>query len=232
VRSEAGVPDLKPVLIYGNGAMARLLHSYIRHTRPVLGFTVDDHVMQNAQSFCGLPLHAFSAIETTIDPKSCELIVAVGFAEMNSLRKRKSSEATAKGFRLTSYVHPGLIQHDGVEIGANCIILDQVSVHPGCRIGDGVFISSNVNLGHDCTLGDYCWLNAGVALGGNCRVGEGAFFGVNASAANDIEIGEHAFIGANTLADKDVAPTAVIIAPGGSQIRLKSQDFLHFARLA
>jgi sugar O-acyltransferase (sialic acid O-acetyltransferase NeuD family) len=226
------VPDQKPVVIYGNGAMARLLYSYIRHTRTVLSFTVDDHVMQDVESFCGLALRPFSSIEDAIDPKSCDMIIAVGFAEMNSLRKRKASEAIAMGFSLTSYIYPGLLQHDGVEIGENCVILDHVSIHPGCRIGDGAFISSNVNLGHDCVIGDYCWINAGVALGGGCRIGEGVFFGINASAANDIEIGERAFIGANTLADKDVAPNAVIIAPGGSQIRLKSQDFLRFARLA
>lgn len=220
-----------PVLIYGNGAVARLLHSYIRRCRDIAGFTVDDHVMAGASEFCGRPLLPFSTIETTCPPASCEMIVAVGFIDMNKLRLRKTDEARAKGYRLASYVDPAVILHDGVTIGENTIVLDCASIHPGCSIGDSVFITSNVNLGHDCVVGDGAWFNAGVSLGGGCRIGKGAFFGVNSCTAHNINVGDFAFFGANAFADKDVADGAVLIAQATPPIRLKSQDFLRFARI-
>ncbi|MET0181904.1 MAG: acetyltransferase [Caulobacterales bacterium] len=220
-----------PVLIYGNGAVARLLFSYIRREREVLGFTVDDHVTGGATEFCGRPLYPFSAVQDVHPPRDREMIIAVGFIEMNRLRLKKAQEARAKGYRLTSYVEPALIRHDGVSIGENTIILDCTSIHPGSAIGDSVFITSNVNIGHDCTIGDGAWINAGVSIAGGCTIGKGVFFGVNACVAQSVTIGDFAFLGAAGLADKDVSEGAVLIAQPATPIRLKSQDFLRFARI-
>jgi sugar O-acyltransferase (sialic acid O-acetyltransferase NeuD family) len=221
-----------PLLIYGNGAVARLVFSFVRRTRTVIGFTVDDAVMQGETSFCGLPLYPFSAIEQHAPPSACDMLIAIGFVDMNRLRLRKYEEAKAKGYRFASYVDPGLILHDGVSIGENTIILDHTSIHAGCSIGANVFITSNVNLGHDCEIGDGAFINAGVSLAGGCKVGDGAFFGVNACAAHGVSIGAHAFIGANTLADKDVPEAGVIISPGGTPFRLNAHDFVRFTRQA
>ena len=226
------MPDQQPpMLIYGAGAMARVLFSYARHSRDIVGFTVDDHMIDGAATFCELPLHPFSSIETRLSPDDCDMIIAVGFAEMNTLRKKKSEEARAKGFRLSSFADESVQHHYGVNIGENTIILDHTAIHPGCSIGQGAFLSSNVSLGHDCIIGDYCWINAGVAMGGGCRIGEGAFFGVNASLAHKAEIGDHAFIGASAHVKKSVAANSVVVAAGAAPIQFKSQDFLQLAGL-
>lgn len=221
-----------PVVIYGVGAIARLVYSYVRRHRSVLGFTVDDAVIASGSAeFCGLPLAPWSAAERAFDPASCEMLVAVGFREMNALRQRKHGEGKAKGYRFTSYVDPGVIRHDGVEIAENCVVLDHVSIHPGCRLAPSVFISSNVNLGHDCEIGEGAWINSGVAVGGGTKLGEGAFLGVNASIGHGITLGPRVFVGANALVDRDVEPDAVMLAPPAEKFRLKSEAFLRFARL-
>jgi sugar O-acyltransferase (sialic acid O-acetyltransferase NeuD family) len=220
----------EPILIYGNGATARLVHSFVRRSQSVIGFTVDDHVLGGETNFCGRPILPFSTIEAACPPGTCRMLIAVGYRDMNQLRLRKYAEAKAKGYRFAAYVDPGLVRHDDVTIGENAIVLDHTSIHAGCRIGDSVFISSNVNLGHDCMLGDGVWVNSGVALGGACTVGKGAFFGVNSCAAQGISIGDYAYIGANTLAAKDVARGAVLISPAGADFRLKSHDFQRFSR--
>jgi sugar O-acyltransferase (sialic acid O-acetyltransferase NeuD family) len=219
-------------IIYGNGAIARLLFSYARRSMDIAGFTVDDAcIADNAQSFLGLPLVPFSRVEKQFDPGSYTMIIAVGFIEMNALRIRKYFEAAQKGYRFASYVHESVLVHDDVVIEENCVILDHVSIHPGCRIGRGTFVSSNVNIGHDCSVGDGNWINSGVAIAGGCEIGEGCFFGVNSSTGHGLHIGANNFIAANTLLNKSTQADEVYLSEPGQLFKLKSKAFLKFSRI-
>jgi len=220
------------IVIYGNGNMARVLHSYARRGADVCGFTVDDAcIAGGTTTFCDLPLAAFSRVHEIFDPATCRMIVAVGFVDMNELRQKKSDEARQKGYALVSYVHASTCLHDDVVIEDNCIILDHVSIHPGSRIGEGTFISSNVNIGHDCTIGEYSWINAGVSIAGGCRVGPGGFFGVNASVGHGVALGARNFIAANTLVTRSTGADEVYLSAPGQLFRLKSKSFLKFSRM-
>ena len=218
-----------PIVIYGNGAMARVLYSYARHETRVVGFAVDGHCIKT-EGFCGLPLVPFENVEQQFPPDDHEMIIAIGFAEMNLLRERKLQEAISKGYRLGRYVHPSVMLHDGVEIGESCIIYEHVSIHAGSRIGAGSFITSNVNIGHDCVIEDYTWINAGVSLGGGCRIGRGCFFGVNACVADRVQIGARTFVGAGTLIARNTGADEVHVAPAGQKLPLNSTAFLNFSR--
>jgi sugar O-acyltransferase (sialic acid O-acetyltransferase NeuD family) len=222
---------MKKLLIYGNGAMARLLYSYVRHSREVCGFTVDDQCMFQQDSFCNLALVPFTQVETVFDPTECEMIIAIGFIDMNDLRARKYEEAKAKGYSFGSYVHASMLRHEGVSIEENCIILDHVSIHPGCTIRRGVFITSNVNLGHDCVIGANTWINAGVAMGGGCTVGERCFMGVNSSLGHGVKLGAQTFIAANTFVGHDTQDNEVYVSEAGQLFRLNSKAFLKFSRI-
>jgi sugar O-acyltransferase (sialic acid O-acetyltransferase NeuD family) len=219
-------------IIYGNGATARLLYSYARHSMDIVAFTVDDACIESGTaSFLGLPLLPFSQVEQQLPPAGHNMLIADGFLEMNALRARKHCEAEDKGYRLASFVHASVIHHDGVVIENGCIVLDHVSIHPGCRIGRGTFISSNVNLGHDCQVGAYNWINAGIAIAGGCSIGEACFFGVNSTATHGLRIGARNFIAANTLINKDTLDDQVYLSEGGQLFRLKSKSFLKFSSM-
>jgi sugar O-acyltransferase (sialic acid O-acetyltransferase NeuD family) len=220
-------------VIYGNGAIARLVYSYARHRLPIAGFTVDDHcIAPGTEQLLGLPLAPFSRVEMSFPPASHDMLMAVGFLDMNALRAHKSAQARAKSYSLARYVHESVTQHDDVVIGENCVILDHVSIHPGCRIGEGTFISSNVNIGHDCQVGEYTWINSGTAIGGECRIGPGCFFGVNASAAHRIRIGARNFIAANTLINRHTEDDQVYLSDSAQLFKLPSRSFLNFSRNA
>lgn len=222
---------MKDLLIYGNGAIARLLHSYIRHSRKVCGFTVDDHCLVGTGIFCDLPLVPFSRVQDIFYPPECEMIIAVGFIDMNDLRAEKYRQAREKGYTFASYVHESVFKHDGVSIEDNCVILDHVSIHAGCTIQRGVFISSNVNLGHDCNIGSFSWINAGVSIGGGCKIGACSFFGVNASLGHGVKLGEYNFIAANTFIARDSKDNEVYLSEPGQLFRLKSKSFIKFSRI-
>ena len=219
-------------LIYGNGSIARLIHSFLKPTQEVVGFVVDDHcISDDQQLLCDLPLIPYSRMEQEFSPDQYQCIVAVGFVGMNRIREEKSAAIKAKGYTLASYVHDSVIIHEGVEIGEGCIILDLVSLHPGCVIGNGCFISSNVNIGHDCKVGGYCWINSGVAIAGGTQVGTAAFLGINASIANDIAVGNRNFIGANTFVAKNTENDAVYLSEQGQLFPMSSEAFLGFSGL-
>lgn len=218
------------LVIYGNGAMARLLFSFVRHRLNVVAFTVDDHCIAAEQTlFCGLPLIPFSQIESRFPPSEHAMIIAVGFLEMNDLRETKYQEAKSKGYRFESYVHESVFLHDGVVIEENCIVLDHVSIHVSCHIERSTFISSNVNIGHDCRIGHSNWINSGVAIAGGCSLGSRSFFGVNACVGQGVRMGEQNFIGANTLIARDTADGEVYVSEPGMKFKLNSKSFLKFS---
>jgi sugar O-acyltransferase (sialic acid O-acetyltransferase NeuD family) len=220
------------LVIYGNGAIAKLLFSYARHNMHVVGFTVDDEcIAADVDSYLGLPLVPFSRVEQIFDPVSHSMIIAMGFIDMNALRTNKYIEAKQKGYDFASFVHESIIIHDDVVIEQNCVILDHVSIHPGCRIGQGSFVSSNVNIGHDCNIGANNWINSGVAIAGGCEVGESCFFGVNSSVGHGLHIGARNFIAANTLINKHTEDDQVYLSEPGQLFRLKSKAFLRFSQL-
>lgn len=217
-------------LIYGNGAMAKILYSYVHKSTDVCGFTVDDFcISSNTNSFCNLPLVPFSKVQDIFKATDCKMIIAVGFIDMNELREKIYTRAKEKGYCFTSYVDKSVCPHDEVVIEDNCIILDYVSIHPGCRIGSGTFISSNVNIGHDCVIEPLNWINAGVSIAGGCKVGKGCFFGVNSSLANGIQIGKRNFIAANTVVNKNTNDNEVYLSEPGQLLKLESKKFLKFA---
>lgn len=219
-------------VIFGNGAIAKLLFSYARHSMDIAGFTVDDAcIADNADSYLKLPLVPFTQVEKRFAPASHNMIIAVGFIDMNALRANRYTEARKKGFSFTRFVHPSVFMHDDVVIEENCVILDHASIHPGCRIGKGTFISSNVNIGHDCLVGESSWINSGVAIAGGCEIGEGCFFGVNSSAGHGLHIGARNFIAANTLINRDTEDDQVYLSEPGQLFRLKSKSFLRFSRI-
>jgi sugar O-acyltransferase (sialic acid O-acetyltransferase NeuD family) len=220
-------------VIYGNGAIARLVYSYSRHRLCIAAFTVDDHcIAPGMERMMGLPLVPFSRIEREFPPTSHDMLMAVGFLDMNVLREQKTAQARAKSYRLASYVHESVMRHDDVVIAENCVILDHVSIHPGCRIGAGTFISSNVNIGHDCDVGEYNWINSGTAIAGGCSIGPGCFFGVNSSAAHRIRIGARNFIAANTLIARHTGDDQVYLSESAQLFKLPSRSFLTFSNAA
>jgi sugar O-acyltransferase (sialic acid O-acetyltransferase NeuD family) len=219
-------------VVYGNGSVARLLYAYARDNLQLAGFTVDDAcIAPDMAELYGLPLIPFSQVERQFPPADHQMIIAVGYIEMNGLREHKYREASELGYSFGRYVDPTVRLHDDVSIGENCIILDHVSIHPGSTVGHSVFISSNVNIGHDCRIGAYSWINSGVAIAGWTEVGERAFLGINASIGDSVRLGRRNYIAANTLVARNTEDDAVYISEPGQKFRLKSLSFLRFARI-
>ena len=215
------------LIIYGNGKMASLFLFFASTEFEVVAFTVDQELMI-APTLESLPVIPFHEIANRFPPKNHTMITAVGYVEMNQVRRQKHLEAKAMGYRFSSYVHPSVVRHANVEIGANTVVLDHVAIHPYTSLGEGVFVCSNASFGHGCHLEDYCWVNSGVSVGGETTVGRGSFLGINATLADNIHLGEHCYVGANTLVTGNTQANEVLISASAEKFPLDSTAFLRF----
>jgi len=220
----------KPVIIFGCGSMARVLYSFLKQANiRVSAFVADDEFVHDKE-FLGLPLIKCTNLHLFVSPTAFDFMMAIGFHEMNAVRKERFDWLDRLGFGLPPFYHSSVIQHDNVKISDGMVIYDNVAIHTGSEIGLNVFISSNVSVGHDCDIDDHAWINSGVSLGGGVKVGARCVLGMNACVAQGVRLGEGTYIGANTLVTADTKPNSVIVSDHGKTLDTDSKRFLKLAR--
>jgi len=103
-----------------------------------------------------------------------------------------------------------------LEIGANCVLREMVSMHLGSRkgggltkVGSGGYFMANSHVGHDCRVGDNVTFANSVALGGHAEIGDGVIFGGLAAVQQFGRVGKGAMIGGLTGINRDVIPYAM-----------------------
>jgi sugar O-acyltransferase (sialic acid O-acetyltransferase NeuD family) len=221
------------LVIFGVGKVADVLYRYIAFDRSytIVGFTCDaEHVPADGR-FHGLPVVPFAVVTASFPPESCDMLIAVGYHRLNSLRASKFAEAKAKGYRLASYVSSRAFAGDWLEMGENCIVLDNVGIEKGVRLGDNVALWSNVTIGHHAVIGDHCWLAAHGIVGGNASIGPRCFLGLNVTIGHQTTIGADSFLGAGVVVTKSAADNSVFVGRDTELFRLDSKKFLQISKM-
>lgn len=222
---------MKKLVIFGNGKIAEVIHYFFKHESnyEVVAFTVDEKYIDE-QVLCGIPVVPFDKIEGLYPASDHQAFVAVGYQDMNRLREQKLLEVKAKGYEITSYVHPQSGVPSDLLYGENCFIMNHVCIHPRVSLGDNVFVWSGAMIGHHSHIGNHSWLTSSCNISGNVNVGSHCFFAVNATVGHGIEIGEASFLGANGLVTKSIQDETVIVAESDKPFRLDSRQFIRFSK--
>lgn len=204
---------MKPVVLFGNGRVARLAYFYLTHDseRQVAAFTVDRHHMTDGKLF-GLPVVPADEVLARFPPDRFDMFVTVGYARINKFREEKYLEAKGMGYGLISYVSSSAIVAPGVEIGDNCFIMENNVIQPFAKIGNDVTIWSGSCVGHDSVIKDHCFVAAHVVISGFVTVEPNCFLGVNATLRDEITIARECVIGAGALVMKSTKQRDVLIA--------------------
>ena len=218
------------LIIYGVGAMAKTYAMYLQQNYEIVAYTATSDLIASNE-FNGKPLTSFEDIESHFSPQTHQMVIAVGYVNLNQVRADIAVQAHAKGYQLPSFVSPSILLNQDFTIGTNSILLDQSSVHCGSSVGSNVFISSGVQIGHDCTIGNNVWINAGVCLGGGVTIGDNTFIGMNATVSHGVTIGENNFIGAATLVNRSTESDKVIASAAGETLPMNSKTFLRFSKV-
>ena len=223
---------MSKIVIFGEGKIADEAYFYLTNDSPhdIVAFTVDEEFMTKKELF-GLPIIPFQGVEDRYPPGEFQMFVAVGYQDMNKLRARKYSEAKDKGYELISYVNSRASNFGDVEIGDNCLVLENAVIQPCSRIGSNVFIWSGNHIGHHAIVGDHCYIAGHVVISGSTTIEPYCFVGVNATLGHEITIGRESFVGANCLVTKNAGDKSVFVNQDTPKFRLDSSSFLKLTKM-
>jgi UDP-N-acetylglucosamine acyltransferase len=121
-----------------------------------------------------------------------------------------------------------------LEIGAECIIREGVTINPGTahgrmttNIGKRCTILAQAHVAHDCRLGDDVLLANNVMLAGHVEVGDHAILGGGAAVQQFVRIGAHAFLGGVSGLEDDLIPFGFAL---GNRARLTGLNLVGLRR--
>jgi len=187
---------MKPIIIFGSGEYAEVAHFYFTRDagRVVAGFALDSAYI--TQDTClGLPVYSFETLATTHAPSDYELFLAIGYSQVNRLRKAKFYQAKQKGYRLASYLSSKAVIWTQ-DIGEHCFVLEHNTIQPFSRIGHNCILWSGNHIGHHSQIEDHAFITSHAVIAGAAVIGEGSFVGINATIRDRAHIGKHNVIGA------------------------------------
>lgn len=121
-----------------------------------------------------------------------------------------------------------------LEIGANNIIREQVTMNPGTegggmvtRIGNNCLFMVGSHVAHDCILGNHVMLANNATLAGHVTMGDYAILGGLAAVHQFCRIGRHAMVGGMSGVEQDVIPYGSVI---GNRARLAGLNVVGLKR--
>lgn len=213
----------RKLLIFGDGDQAQLADFFFTHDSDydVVGFTVDRPFVAADEKF-GRPVVSFDEAEYRYPPSDHDLFVALGYSQLNRLRRRKYEEAKAKGYRIASYLSTRATVWPGFALGENCFILEDNTLQPFARVGDNVTLWSGNHIGHHSSIGAHSFITSHVVVSGGVEIGEHCFIGVNSTLRDHIRVGDRCIIGAGSLLTADVEAEGVYAPPATERSRVPS----------
>lgn len=214
---------MQPVVIFGIGELAQLAYFYLTHDSKytVAAFTVDGSYI-NDSTYFGMPVIPFELVENCYPPQTFKMLIAVGYAKMNQVRIQKFQMAKEKGYQLISYISSRASTWFDLNLGKNCIIMENNMIQPFVKIGDNVIILPSNSIAHHTEISDHCYIAGHAVIAGKVKVGRGCFIGVNATIRNDVSIGDNCAIGANALILQNTPENGVYKAPAAELSKVPS----------
>jgi len=121
-----------------------------------------------------------------------------------------------------------------LEIGADCVLREMVSMNVGSRKGGGLtsigargYFMANAHVGHDCHVGDDVTFANSVALGGHVEIGDGVIFGGLSAVQQFCRVGRGAMVGGITGVNRDIIPYAMAF---GDHVELAGLNLIGLKR--
>ena len=200
------------VVIFGASTFSSLAWYCLMHDsdHEVVAFTVDRPFM-TSEFHEGLPVVPFEELSAVFPPTDVQLLIPLGYQEINGLRRARYEAAKSQGYRFVSYVSSRAGLWPDLQMGDHCVIFDHAIIQPFVRIGDNVIVRSGATVSHHCSIASHAFVSAGAHIGGNVRVGEQSFIGIGAVLKNGLTIAPNSFIGAGAVVLADTETDGVYL---------------------
>lgn len=220
-------------VIFGTSKIADVLYQTIMSDTKtdiqVVAFCVDKEYKTSDFKF-ELPVVDFENVQNNYPPSEYDMIIAIGYHDLNRIRKKKFGDSKNKGYELRGYIHSGVDITNDVKIGRNVVILNNVCVGPGSEIGDDTIAFPGSVISHHVIVGNHNWITSGTVIGGNTTVGDCNFFGIGCCIGHNIKIGNLNFVGTQAVITRNTEDYSVYIIPDTKKYRLDSEQFMKLFR--
>jgi sugar O-acyltransferase (sialic acid O-acetyltransferase NeuD family) len=215
---------MKKVVIFGNTRWAELVHFYLTHDSPfeVAGFTVDPQYIYDS-TFVGLPVVPFDSVEAAFPPTEYSMLIAVSYQQMNTLRKEKYYQARTKGYEMITYISSKTTTWPDLNIGDNCLVVENTSLNPFVKIGNNVTIGANVLIGHHAVINDHCFISPGAVILGSVEVETSCVIGAGSTIREKVKIASKCMVGAGVTITADTKEGSVYIGRTPQLLSMSSE---------
>lgn len=200
----------RKLVIFGLTELAELAHFYFSQdpSYQVVAFTTDAAHL-STRSHKGLPVHPFEEITRHCPPDHHDIHIAVGYTQVNEIRKLRYLSAKALGYQTASHVSDKACVMPGSPVGDNSLILEGAIIQPFVRLGSNLIIWSGAHIGHHTHIEDHCFIGPRAAIAGNVHIGQQCFIGINATVRDGVRVGERCVVGAGAVILSDLAAEGV-----------------------
>lgn len=215
----------KKIVIFGDTMFSEELKNIISlecGNDKVIAFSIDSKY-KKSEEFCGLPIYPFEQLEQYIDVTNTEILLTIGYNNMNQLRKIKYEECKSRGFMVHTYISQKAIVYSD-KIGEGCIIMPGVYIGPFTTLGICNVIRSGCVLSHHEKIGDFNWIADGCTYGGRVVQDNNCFVGLGSTIRNSVSIADQTFIGAHSYLSSNTMKEGVYI---GNPAKIKPNTTSH-----
>ena len=201
------------IIIFGTGEFAQEIFIYLEKFSEfkVVAFTIHKEFIKEEKLY-EKPIIPFEEIENNYSPNEVSMIICVGFSKMNKKREKIFLEVKNKNYKLENFIHPSNYVWDELEIGENCIILENNVIRPHVKIGNDVIIENNNVISHHCIIKDHCYITSQTIIAGHVTIESNCFLGINCTIRNRIKIEKESLIGAGAVILKNTKEKEVYSA--------------------
>jgi sugar O-acyltransferase (sialic acid O-acetyltransferase NeuD family) len=218
----------RELIIIGTGLFPEVAKCYFDRFSEysVVGFACHA-AYRTSETIYNLPLYTIEDLSSVHPPGSADVFVALGYREMNKMRRRVYEELRSAKYEFASFIHPNVYLWDSTVIGENVFIFEDNTIQPFTSIGNNTILWSGNHIGHHSTIGNHCFLSSHVVVSGSCRIGDHVFIGVNATIHDSVEIAQETLIGAGAVVSKSTREKEVFV-PYSTKVFPKNSQELGF----
>ena len=188
------------IIIFGTGEFAQEIFLYLEKFSKlkVVAFTIHKEFIKGKKLY-EKPIIPFEEIENNYPSNEVSMLICIGFSKMNKKREKIFLEVKNKNYKLENFIHPSNHVWNELEIGENCIILENNVIRPHVRIGNNVIIENNNVISHHCIIKDNCYITSQAIIAGHVTIESNCFLGINCTIRNRIKIAKESLIGAGAV---------------------------------
>lgn len=200
----------KPVIVFGMGSLAKLMWFSLTHDSPhtVCAFSVHRSYYREPQ-FMGLPVIPFEELADALHPEAHAMVVGLGWARMNQVRRQVVHAAHALGYDCLSWISSQAQTWPDLSLGQHCLIFDGANIQPFARLGNNCIVRSGAVISHDVEVGNDCLIACGAVIGGGARIGDGCILGLNCTIRDQVTIAPGTLVAAGAVVTKDIPHAGV-----------------------